>query len=189
MLASSRVVMLTVAVLALVVLGACGAPARIQSVDGEPDLVKIDGVIPGGFSSSANEELQRLRSACVAIDKQVGTQLPDVAPHGDVTYEAISDGQCQWLPAHGTPELIIGILAHPGGTNALDQTAMVIKDERSMAGVGDRALFDLETRTLYVLKSGRLWYLQLVGPAPAAAAPKILATLGRALVVSEARAT
>ena len=179
--------MLTGAVLALVVLGACGAPARIQSVDGEPDLVKIDGVIPSGFSSSAHEELQRLRSACIAIDKQVGTQLPDIAPHGDVTYEAISDGQCQWTHLL-VPELIIGILAHPGGSNVLDQTAMVIKDERSMAGVGDRALFDLETRTLYVLKSGRLWYLQLVGPAPAAAAPKILATLGRALVVSEARA-
>jgi hypothetical protein len=176
-----------VAMLALVVLAACGAPARIQTVDREPDLVKVDGLIPSGFSSSAGEELRRLSSACIAIDRQVGTQLPDVAPHGAVTYEAISDGQCQWRNALG-PELIIGILAHPGGGGVLDQTAMVIKDERPITGVGDRALFDLETRTLYVLKSGRLWYLQLVGSAPGATAPRILATLGRALVVSDARA-
>ena len=52
--------------------------------------------------------------------------------------------------------------------------------------IGDRAVFDGQTRTLYVLDNGRLWYLQLVGKPPTVAAvPAILTALGRALLQSQ----
>jgi hypothetical protein len=170
---------------------ACGAPARVRTLDDEPDLVGIL-TIPRGFSPSVKDELQRLRAACMAIDTKVRTQLPDVAPiGGDVTNLGLIYGQCEWLkpapgPPPGIPELIVGILASPSGGGAtLDQTTTVLERERTIASIGDRAVFDRETRTLYVLKNGRLWYLQLVGSARSAAAPQILTVLGRALVETQ----
>jgi hypothetical protein len=169
---------------------ACGSPARVQTLDDEPDLVAMVRTIPRGFSRSMEEELQWLRAACTAIDAKVGTQLPDVAPAGgDMTHLGLLYGHCEWLvpapgPPPGIPELIVGILASRRGGTTLDETTMALKGERAIAGIGDRAVFDRETRTLYVLKNGRLWYLQLSGSAPSAAALQILTVLGRALVQS-----
>ena len=173
-----------VAGVAVIALAACGSPERIRTLDGEPDLAHIDGTVPRGFSSSANEELHRLQDACDAVDRAVGHELPDVHYAKDVKQLALVDGQCQWVLTG--PELIVGILAHPGGGPMLDQTATVIKGERSVAGVGDRAVLDPQTRTLYVVKNDRLWYLQLVGSAPSVEAPSILVTLGDELVQTHA---
>jgi len=179
-----------VLVLALGSAAGCGSPARVGTLDGDPDLARIFVTIPPGFSKPVNEELERLRATCMAIDANVGTQLPDIGPVGeDVTHLALIDGQCLWnTPAGpssrppGAPELVVGIVAAPDGGITLDRTTMVLKGERPIAGVGDRAVFDRETRTLYVLENGRLWYLQLVGSAPGAAAQNILAVLARSLL-------
>jgi hypothetical protein len=167
------------AAVAVIALTACGAPARVRTFDGEPDLVLVRGkTIPPGFSTTTTNELQRMVDACEAIDAEVRTVLPYVSP------VALTDAQCQWVAA--TPELIVGILANPGGGSMLDQTTAVLEGERSVAGVGDRAVFDPQTRALYVVKNERLWYLHLVGAAPGVAAPTILASLGRALVQTRA---
>jgi hypothetical protein len=180
-----RVAAKIVAATAVIALTACGAPQRVRTLDGEPDLVGIHGSVPRGFSASVKEELDRLNAACTAIDAPVSAQLPDVAPVGaDQTFGGLTDGQCEWVAAR--PELIIGILANPGGAAVLDQTTTVLKGERPVAGVGMRAVFDPQTRTLYVLENGRLWYLQLVGAGNGVAAPAILTTLGRALVATRA---
>jgi hypothetical protein len=169
----------------LLSLTACGAPGPVRTIDGEPDLARIDGGrIPRGFSRSAKAELTRLRDACVAIDPEVGVLLPGIANVNDVTHLGLVDAQCEWVNRAGTgpPQLIVGILANPGGGTALDQTASVLDGERSIAQVGDRALLDARTRTLYVLKHSRLWYLQLPDPQTAAAARTVLPRLGRALM-------
>jgi hypothetical protein len=163
------------AAIAVVALAACGAPARVRTFDDEPDLVRVAGTtIPAGFGSTTTNELRRMLDACGAIDAKVATALPGV------NHVTLTDAQCQWIAA--APELIVGILTNPGGDAMLDQTATVLKGERTVAGVGDRAVFDPQTRTLYVVKNGRLWYLQLVGSAPGVTAPTILTVLGRALV-------
>src|SRR5205085_11399161 len=87
-----------VAALALIpiaALAACGAPARTQTLDHEPDLVRIAGrTIPPGFGDSVNAELHRLVAACAAIDPNVSKQ-PGISAHGDaVTQWALVDGHC-----------------------------------------------------------------------------------------------
>jgi hypothetical protein len=180
-------VLRTAAVCGLLILTACGAPGPVRTLDGEPDLARIDsGALPSGFSRSANEELTRLRDACIAIDPEVGAVLPEIANAGDVTHLGLVDAQCEWgdrgVAGTGPPELIVGILANPGGGTALDQTASVLEGEREVAAVGERAMLDPQTRTLYVLKHSRLWYLQLPGPRAGVAAPDVLIRLGRALM-------
>jgi hypothetical protein len=178
--------------LTLIVLAACGAPAHPTTLDREPDLVSVAGTtIPRGFISSTNEELRRLLGACEAIDANVATALPGVTDRSGITHLALIDAQCEWLntPAGtspGTPELIIGILANPGGGGALDQTTTILTGWRPVAGIADRAVFDPQTRTLYALANDRLWYLQLVGSAPGVAAPRILTALAGALVKTAA---
>jgi hypothetical protein len=185
----------TLALIQIAALAACGAPARIQTLDREPDLVRVAGrTIPPGFGDSVNAELHRLVAACAAIDRNV-SRLPGISVPGDaVTQWALVDGHCEWPgdpdrpggPGGPGPDLIVGILASPGGGGVLDQTASILRGERSIAGVGDRAVYDPRTRTLYALAHGRLWYLQLVGSSPRADGPGILATLGRALVKTSA---
>jgi hypothetical protein len=173
------------AAVAVITLAACGAPVRARTLDREPDLVRVDqGAIPHGFSPSAKEELQRLRSACAAIDANVATLLPDVAPPRGSAASALAfvDAQCEWRGVTSAPELIVGLLAHPGGGTVLDQTTTVITGDRSVSDTGDRAVFDPQTRTLYVVTHDRLWYLQLVGAAPAVSVGTVLTALARSLV-------
>jgi hypothetical protein len=178
------------ATVALITLAACGAPARTQTLANEPDLARnLGGAIPHGFSTAVSEDLARLDAACAAIDPEVASRLPAVTPGGVVRYAAIVDGQCEWVSAGdkarpGPPALIVGILAGSSGGATLDETTTLLEGERSIDRVGDRAAFDPQTRTLYVLGNGRLWYLQLVGREPAVAASTILTALGRALVQS-----
>jgi hypothetical protein len=175
---------------ALLTLPACGAPARMQTLDREPDLARIDrGTIPPGFSSPANRELERLRTACTAANRQLGFKGGS-APNGAELHAELVDGQCEWFGvtdsgAPGPPRVIIGLLVSTGGGGVLDQTTAVLKRERSVDGVGDRAVFAPQTRTLYLVDHDRLWYVQLVGTAPAASDPTSLVALGRAVVQSQ----
>jgi hypothetical protein len=195
--AASRPALRTVVVaFAIITLTACGSPTRIATLYGEPDLARIDQTIPDGFSGPVNAELRRLRAACAAIDPKVGELIPEVASLEGVTHLRLTDGQCQWIggsptartkrPSTVAVELIIGILANPGGDGTLDQTTSVLKGVRPVVGVGDRAVLDLQTRTLYVLERARLWYLQLIGPTPGVEGPAILAALGRVLLQTSA---
>jgi hypothetical protein len=167
--------------LALGSLAACGSPAPVRTLDDEPDLARIANTIPKGFLAPVAEELRRLKAACTSIDPEVRTQLPQPAADRVLTLE-LNDAQCQWLDVDGEPQLIVGTLESAHGGTALDETTAVLTGERSVGGVGERAVFDLQTRTLYTQENGRLWYLQLVGSAPGAAARAILTSLGRALV-------
>jgi hypothetical protein len=173
-----RAVATILSAVAVIALAACGNPSRVRTLDGEPDLVRVLGTVPRGFSPSVTEELERLLAACREIDAIVESRVPGAG------HLVLTDGHCQWAGA--APELIIGILANPDGGAVLDQTNMVLKDERTVAGVGDRAAFDPETRALYLVRNGRLWYLQLVGSAPGVGASAILASLGRALAQTRA---
>ena len=165
------------AAMAAVALGACGSPASVHTLDHEPDLAQIHGTIPSGFSASTTSDLTRLRTACAAVDARVGAALPGV------TLEFV-DFQCQWGRAStgGVPELVVGLLDTTHGAAALDHTVSDLTGVRSLAGVGDRAELDPETRTVYVLRSARLWYLQIPGQNVVADPPTVLAALARALV-------
>lgn len=170
---------------------ACGSPARIQTLDNQPDLARMLGAIPDGFDGfdkQVREELTRLDAACTAIDPEVVNELSAVSP-GAKSYAGLVDGECHWVNSRdmrvpAPPTLIVGILADPPGGQTLDETTTVLKGERSVDGVGDRAVFDARTRTLYVLQNGRLWYLQLTGTREGVAVRSIVTVLGRALVES-----
>src|ERR1700692_1787422 len=83
--------------LTLIVLAACGAPAHVATLDGEPDLAGIAArTIPHGWTSQANAELRRLLGTCEAIDAKVATVLPDLTAGRDATGLALLDGQCEW---------------------------------------------------------------------------------------------
>ena len=169
---------------ALLVLAGCGAPPAVRTIDGEPDLARIAATIPPGFHHGAGIELRRLQSVCTEIDRKVAITRPPSA--GSPLRFALIDAQCEWFRAtgdgrSGPPEVIISLLVSANAGTTLDQTVAVLHHERSVPDVGDRAVFDPETRTLYVVGGGRLWYLQQPGPQPAD--PQTgLAQLGRALV-------
>jgi hypothetical protein len=115
-------------------------------------------------------------------------QLSTVSP-GAKSYAGVVDGECHWVVSRdmrvpAPPALIVGILANPPGRRTLAETTTVLKGERSVEGVGDRAVFDAQTHTLYVLQNGRPWYLQLTGTREGVAVRSILTVLGRALVQS-----
>jgi hypothetical protein len=171
---------------ALLVLAGCGAPPTVHTIDGEPDLASIVAAIPPGFHDAVGVELQRLQSACAEIDHQVGISQPPPARF-PLRFELV-DAQCEWFRATGDgrpgpPEVIIGLLVSAGGGATLDQTVAILDHERSVENVGDRAVFDPQTHTLYVVTADRLWYLQLVGPQPADPLTGLV-HLGRALVRS-----
>ena len=166
--------------LALASLAACGSPAGVHTFDDEPDLASIDNTIPKGFLEPVHNELRRLNAACSAIDREVRSSLANPTASSFLTLE-LNDAQCQWID-EGEPRLIVGTLESAHGGTALDETASVLTNEQSIDDVGARAVFDLQTRTLYVQQNGRLWYLQLVNSAPGVAARSILTTLARVLV-------
>ena len=193
-LARARRVAATIVVaLALGSSAACGSPARVRTLDGEPDLARIAGTIPDGFLAPVAEELRKLNAACTSIDAEVRTRLPRPAADRFLTLE-LNDAQCQWLDVpseaprgvDGEPRLIIGTLESAHGGTALDETTRVLTGEQSIGAIGERSVFDVQTRTLYAQENGRLWYLQLVGSAPGAAARSILMSLARALVQTPA---
>lgn len=175
--------------LALGSLAACGAPARVRTLDDEPDLARIAKTIPDGFLAPVAAELRKLNAACISIDPKVRAQLPKPAADRFLTLE-LNDAQCQWLDVpsvappgvDGEPRLIVRTLESAHGGTALDETTAVLTGEQSIGDVGERAVFDVQTRTLYTQENGQLWYLQLVGSTPGAGARPILIALGRALV-------
>jgi hypothetical protein len=156
-------------------LTACGAPRRVRTHNGDPDLAGSDATIS-----------HRLRNQCSAFASDVAVAFPGVSLE-------LTDGQCEWIdtpkaaPAGGVgqPLLIVGILAKSDGSTALDQTTAVLSHERpiTLPGTlpGRRAVFDPETRTLYVLEHGRLWYLQRVGSGAGGTDERFLSRLGSSL--------
>jgi hypothetical protein len=167
-------------------LAACGAPPAVHTIDGEPDLASISGSIPPGFHRAAGVELRRLESACTEIDRHAGI-TPAPSARFPLRFELI-DAQCQWFRAtgnglQGPPEVIVGLLVSSGGGATLDQTLSVLRGDRPVPNVGDRAVFDPQTRTLYVVAAGRLWYVQFPGPQPTDTLNGLV-RLGRALVRS-----
>ena len=160
-------------------LTACGAPRRVRTHNGDPDLAGSDATIS-----------HRLRDQCSAFASAVAVTLPRVSLE-------LTDGHCEWLdtpneaPAGvvGQPLLFIGILATSDGSTALDRTTAVLEHERAITLpgtlpgtlLGRRAVFDPETRTLYVLEHGRLWYLQRVGSGADGTDERFLTRLGSSL--------
>jgi hypothetical protein len=174
-----------VAVIALTALAACGAPQRNHTLSNAPDIAAISTANTRDLSASQRDKVERSRAACTAIDSKVRTILPDLAGSGATASFALVDGQCQWTSSsaasRGAPELIVMLLDRSGGGATFDETTRVIKDERTVAGVGERAAFDPQTATLYIVKADRLWYLQLIGSTSGDVEAN-LTTLGRALM-------
>jgi hypothetical protein len=148
-------------------LTACGAPRAVRTHAGDPDLASSRATLPG-----------RLRDRCSSFDLVVAAELPGV------TLE-LTDGHCEWVGPRagggGRPVLIVGILAGSDGSTTLNQTTAVLEDERAISLPRRRAVFDPETRTLYVLEHGRLWYLQRVGASSRADDERFLTRLGSTL--------
>ncbi len=78
-----------------------------------------------------------------------------------------------------SPWLAIGTIVTSGGSVDLAQTRLHVESEQSLPGLGAEADYVPETRTVYLVISGRLWYVQLIGGAPTEEdARRILVTLG-----------
>jgi hypothetical protein len=180
---------LAVVALGALALAACGNADQPHTLDHEPDFADVTrDVIPGGFSSSTAAELHRVRDACSQLVTELGVTH---APPGANVQSNLDrapgfvDGQCQWLsPSSATPDVtgfLVGIIN--GGGATFDETSTALTGTQSISGIGDRAMLDPETRTLYVVQNGRLWYLQLIGDETSGAAVLLETTnLARALV-------
>jgi hypothetical protein len=178
-----------VAAILVTALTACGTPTHIHTLDNAPDIAAISTTNSRALSTAQRDQVERSRAACTAIDAKARALLPDLEPF------TLVDGQCQWTSrtgsSPGVPELIVTLFDRTGGgarTGAdatFDETTRGIDDERTVAGVGDRATFDPQTATLYVVKHDRLWYLQLIGRTRGNVETSLTA-LGRALVQTPA---
>jgi len=169
---------------AVLALGACGAPERAHTLDNEPDLASISGPMPHGFDHATADELVRLHRACTALIIGFSGPAPSAVRDSSSGPMEFVDGQCEWLggsPTSTAPEFIVGIIG--GGSATFDDTDSVLTDEQTISGVGDRATFDPQTRTLAIVKNDRLWYVQLVGRVTNGAAALVETTnIGRALI-------
>jgi len=167
---------------ALTALAACGAPMRSHTFDNGSDIA-IPTTNSQALSTGQRDQLDRSRAACTAIDANARTLLPDLRPF------TLVEGQCQWTSrtasSPGVPALIVTLFDRTKGDATYDETTHGINDERTVAGVGDRAAFDPQTTTLYIVAHDRLWYLQLVGSRRGNVEPDLTA-LGRALMQTPA---
>jgi hypothetical protein len=156
------------AVAACLLLGACGAPHSTETLDHEPDLAHIAGtVVPSGLRSPIVDEVHRLRHACAQIDVTVERAEPGAQLK-------IDDARCQWSAPSGVPLLVVGIV--DGGAYRFHETAKLLKDEHTVDGIGDDALYDQQMRAVFSVRANRLWYVQLVGPATTGADARTAAT-------------
>lgn len=144
-----------------IVLAACGAPARVRTLGNEVDLARPLENLQQLRSSTA-ADVQRLASSCRLLGVWVGEYMS-----GSVAPLDVSDVQCHWradLPAGprgGPPEIVLGIV--PDGTYRFHETERLLDDDRRVGGIGTDAIYAPQSRTLYCIRNGRLWYVQMVG--------------------------
>jgi hypothetical protein len=153
--------LVAVLVSAAMLIGACGAAQRPQTLDHEADLVTFAKL--QDLRTSTASGLTRLARACRALQFALQETLDaNVAVGSDIT-----DVQCHWTfdfpsgPKGGSPELVVGIVE--GGDYRFHETAKILHGERTVTGVGDEALYDPQSRTLFCIRDGRLWYVEMVG--------------------------
>ncbi len=163
-------------------LAACGAPARVETLDHTDDFgrvaVPLTHALPMGLSD-VGVDGPRLVAGCVALEPRVAALVPDIGANG-ARGPRFVDHHCEWTGVRATA-LVVGMIDHGGAASDLDETILSIDHDRPVTGVGGRAAYDPETRTLYVIIGDRLWYVQLVGPAADASAASILVAMGRVL--------
>jgi hypothetical protein len=170
-----RVACLVVA--AGVLLTACGTPERVHTVDDTRDFggtpILLTHALPNGLSA-VGVDGPRLLAGCNALQPRVATLITGHAP-------VFTGRHCEWNGIDG-PAVIVGMIEHTGASFTLDETRTFIDHERTISGVGQRAVYDTESHALYIIISNRLWYVQLVGSAAAnPSALPTLVSLGRAL--------
>ena len=152
----------TLIVAAALLLGACGKAPAPRTLDGEIDLAGAG--VPQGLRSSLASDLTRLTRACRAPEfrNAVDEQLNQAT-----TEFTITDVQCQWtfgapsLTQRGPRQLVVGLIED--GDYRLHETAKLLTNERVIDGVGGDALYDVQSRTLFCARNGRLWYVQMIG--------------------------
>ena len=168
------------AVAACVLLAGCGAPHGTQTLGHESDLAQPVDSLQRLHNTTA-DDLQHLTRMCPALDGAIGNEVPDAW-----TTNGIDDLHCFW--AFGFPttakedaQLLVGTIN--GGTYRFHETARLLDDEHAVPGVGDAALYDPQSRALFAMRDGRLWYVQLVGPWPPRYPPERVTTaIARALL-------
>ena len=177
-------------------LAACGAPARVETLDRTADFGRaatpLTNALPSGLSD-VGVDGPRLVEECSALESRVAALVPDIAANGADGAQLVSAPRfvgrhCQWSGSGG-PALAVGMMADSGASSSLDETVLFIDHDRSVSGVGARAVYDPETTALYVVIGDRLWYVQLVGAAASdPSALETLVALGRDLVGAPRRA-
>jgi hypothetical protein len=162
-------------------LAACGAPRHPRTI--EPDLASLTNASNlHGVQHSTVADLRLLARACPRLDGAIGNAVPDTS----ATARTIVDAQCRWAfgfsgPASQEAQLLVGIV--DDGTYRFHETGDLLDHERTVAHVGDAALYDPDTRTVFALRNGCLWYVQVVGPWPARyAAQPVTTAITRALL-------
>jgi hypothetical protein len=169
-----------VAVVTGLALGGCASPHGTQTLQHEPDLVRIsDQFVPPGLRGAITSEVRVVRTECRAVKSTVEALEPGVQLE-------VNDEQCEWVPSatpDGAPRIVMGII--DGGHYRFDETAKLLHDDRRIDGVGAPARFETPMRFLTTLRAGRFWYIQLVGdPASGTDALRIARTIARALVAA-----
>ena len=167
-------------VTACVLVAACGAPHGTRTLEPDRALLTPSSSRDGLQHTTANE-LDVLARACPRLDGAIGNEVPNAS-----TTSTIADLRCSWsfgfaAAAGNDAQLLVGILED--GNYRFNETGDLLDHERTVTGVGDAALYDSQTRALFALKNGRLWYVQVVGAWPARYPPQtVTTTIARALL-------
>jgi hypothetical protein len=169
---------------AVVLVAACGAPARVETLDRTGDFGRVATPLPHALPSGLSDvdvDGPRLVAGCTALETRVAALVPDIRANGAGGAARFVGRHCEWNGSRG-PALAVGMMADSGAASRLDEAVLFLDHERSIVGVGARAVYDPETAALYVVIGDRLWYVQLVGAAAAdRSALRILVALGRTL--------
>jgi hypothetical protein len=165
---------------AIVLLTACGSPARVQTLDHTGDFgsaaAPLTRPLPSGLGA-VGVDGPRLRAGCVGVGSRVAALVPGVGANAAV----FTGRHCEWKDSEGTA-VIVGMIEQSGAAFTLDETRVYVDDEQTIPGIGRRAVYDPQTHALYVIIGNRLWYVQLVGAAAdSSLALQNVNAIGRAL--------
>jgi hypothetical protein len=167
-----------------VLVAACGAPGRVETLDRSGDFGRVATALPHTLPrglSDVGVDGPRLVAACTALETRVAALVPDIGANGAHDAVRFVGRHCEWSGRRG-PALVVGMIDDSGAASDLDETVLFIDHERSIARVGARSVYDPDTEALYIVIGDRLWYVQLVGTAAAdPSALKLLVALGRDL--------
>ena len=130
-----------------VLVAACGAPGRVETLDRSGDFGRVATALPHTLPrglSDVGVDGPRLVAACTARETRAAAPVPDIGANGAHDAVRFVGRHCEWSGSRG-PALVVGMIDDSGAASDLDETVLFIDHERSIARVGARAVYDPDT--------------------------------------------